>query len=314
MRPTIPLVLLSLPVSALAAATCPAAEPIAHAASDAATAPVFSGPPLSQSEIAASPALARIASHGAVLYRLSTEHGLSAVFARSGEQFRVFYLTPDNQAEIGGVMWDASGQNITRAQVASIPGTIPTVQWNPPASKPEAPAGAPQPSLVRTGVKPASDAIDPVARLEASNYGLEGRDGAPRVYMLIDPLCPYSTRAFSTLQPYVNAGRLQLALVPISINDHENNGASTPAALQLLSAGKRHMGETWEKVSASGHADPSIAPGDTAPAALTLNLAAAHAIRMRGTPTLVWRDRTGAPREEAGLPDSVEQFLQSLPS
>ena len=53
--------------------------------------------------------------------------------------------------------------------------------------------------------------------------------------MIIDPYCSYSVRAFDALRPYVKAGRIQLAVVPISILDYEDNGQSTPAAQSLLS-------------------------------------------------------------------------------
>ncbi len=49
------------------------------------------------------PALRRIASKGAQLLDLGTEHGLRGVFARKGDTFQVFYFTPDGQAVIGGV-------------------------------------------------------------------------------------------------------------------------------------------------------------------------------------------------------------------
>ena len=42
-------------------------------------------------------------------------------------QFQVFYMTPDKERLIPGVMWDAAGKNITRKQIADIPGAVPTV-------------------------------------------------------------------------------------------------------------------------------------------------------------------------------------------
>lgn len=302
MRLLIPiLTALAAPGVALGAPACPAPGQNAPLPDPTPASGAVMPPTIPAAEVAASPALRRIVSHGAVLYRLPTEHGLRAVFARSGSQFRVFYLTPDDQAEIGGVMWDASGRNMTRTQVAAIPGTVPTVHWAPATAGQQ----PPKTPLVHT---------DPLAQMASAHFGLEGRDGAPRVYMLIDPLCPFSTRAYNVLAPYAASGRLQLALVPVSINDHENNGASTPAALELLSAEPHAMGGVWRHISTLGHADPDKAPAEVAQAALTLNLSAAHTIGMRGTPTLVWKDRTGATRQEAGTPDDLSQFLASLPS
>ena len=304
--------ILSMPASALAAPSCPApnipppitAAPYPHAGpigrAPAAVEPAALAAPLSATEIAELPALRRIASHGAQLFALPAWHGLRAIFARSGNEFRVFYITPDGQAEIGGVMWDAAGRNVTRDQVAGIPGVIPTVHLAAGATNTQ-PAAA-----------DASSDLHPEAQLSAAHFGVEGTKGAPRVYMVMDPLCPYSIQAYKDLSPYVAAGKVQLSLVPISINDHENDGASTPAALEMLSAPQDGMGKVWSRIIASGHADTGRLPSDNASASLTLNMATAHDIQLRGTPTFVWTDGQGKVHEEAGAPDDLAQFVQSL--
>ncbi|WP_210332588.1 hypothetical protein [Methylosinus sp. H3A] len=53
---------------------------------------------------------------------LGASHGMRGLFVRNGRQFQVFYATPDGERVIPGVMWDASGKNITREQVAPLPG------------------------------------------------------------------------------------------------------------------------------------------------------------------------------------------------
>ena len=55
-------------------------------------------------------------------------HGFQGYFVRSGQQFQVFYATPDKQGLVPGVMWDAGGKDLTRQQVAQIPGAVPTVE------------------------------------------------------------------------------------------------------------------------------------------------------------------------------------------
>src|SRR5277367_5126015 len=67
-------------------------------------------------------------------------HGLEGYFVRSGSMFQVFYATPDNQRVIPGVLWDASGKNITKKEVADIPGAIPTVEANGPDGPQASPA------------------------------------------------------------------------------------------------------------------------------------------------------------------------------
>jgi len=287
------------PLPALAQ-QCPAPPALAHLPSGEGSLPPF----LSPEAIASSPALQRLASHGAQLRDLGISHGLQGVFAQSGKQFRVFYLAPDGKAEIGGVMWDETGRNVTRNQVERIPGVIPTVTWTPPHEEK-------QPNAAGNAE---AAPVDPVARLAAADYGLIGRDGAPRLYMVIDPLCPYSQQAMKTLQGAIDAGRVQLALVPIAINDYENGNQSTPAAEALIAAGRTEMGTAWRKIMDGGRLPAGVETDPTAPAQLALNMTAAHAIALRGTPTLVWRNREGQSHTQAGLPDDLEAFLKAIAS
>lgn len=196
--------------------------------------------PLSAAEIAASPMLIRLSTHGAQLSELPPDHGLRTIFAVSADRkrFQIFYPTPDGQAVVAGVMWDVAGHNVTRDRVAPIAGTIPTVVIDPAR-----PAGG------------ASAALDQIPGLA---YGSMGAATAPRLWMFFDPLCPWSTRAMAALQPLVDSGRVRLSLVPISINDHENGGQSTRAAAYLLSLPRDVMGQAWSSGQASRpDADPS---------------------------------------------------------
>lgn len=75
---------------------------------------------------------------------------MRAIFARAadGKHFQVFYVTPDGKAEIGGIMWNAAGRNITLNQVRAIPGVMPTVRIG-------AAAGAKPTQTVTYGADPA---------------------------------------------------------------------------------------------------------------------------------------------------------------
>ena len=119
--------LLLTPTIAISATSCV----IPHNAADAASPPsnlsarpitaastIEGLTPIGADRIGRVPALQRIASNGAQLLDLGVQHGLQTVFARNGSIFEVFYLAPDGQAAVGGVMWDSAGRNITRSQVA----------------------------------------------------------------------------------------------------------------------------------------------------------------------------------------------------
>ena len=195
-------------------------------------------------------------------------HGLRGLYLRNGQEFQVLYVAPDGQSTIAGVMWDATGKNLTREQVSKVDGAVPTMVVEKEGSK----------------TLEAAAKADALLGVEHSAFGINGDPAAPRLWMVFDPYCSYSVRAFDQLKPYVAAGRIQLAIVPISILDYETNGQSTPAAELLLSQDPARMVEAWDHQSfraprrrrrprfaeersdrrgdrAQGHADAHLAEG-----------------------------------------------------
>ena len=241
------------------------------------------------------PALRRIASGGAQLFDLGIQHGLRSVFARNGSVFQVFYVTADGQAAVGGVMWTADGQNVTKRQVAPIEGTIPTVTIAALAAPPPA-----APAMVRVAARAPGSLLSAV---EGTTFGTVGPATAPRLYVFIDPLCSFSVRAMEALRPYVASGKVQLAVIPISVLDHEDGGRSTVAAKAMLSQSSEAMVAAWGSNRLNGPA----APG--ADALLLANMQAAESIGLRGTPTFVWRKRDGSEGRADGIPGDLDALI-----
>ena len=221
---------------------------------------------------------------------LGQTHGLRGLYLRNGREFQVLYVTPDGRATIAGVMWDATGNNLTREQVSKIDGAIPTV------------------IVDKDGAKSVEAAArtDALLGVEHAAFGLAGDPAAPRLWMIIDPFCSYSVRAFDALRPYVTAGRIQLALVPISILDYEDNGQSTPAAQSLLSQNPAQIVEAWD------HQNFRLAPSESAPALLEKNNWIAEEIGLHGTPTLVWRKADGSAGEIDGIPKNWDALIAEV--
>jgi thiol:disulfide interchange protein DsbG len=221
---------------------------------------------------------------------LGQTHGLRGLYLRNGREFQVLYVTPDGRATIAGVMWDATGKNLTREQVSKIDGAIPTVIVDKDGAK-----------SVEAAAR--SDAL---LSVEKATFSLAGDPAAPRLWMIIDPYCSYSVRAFDALRPYVTAGRIQLAVVPISILDYEDNGQSTPAAQSLLSQNPAQMVEAWD------HQNFRLAPSESAPALLEKNNRIAEEIGLHGTPTLVWRKADGSAGEIDGIPKNWDALIAEV--
>jgi thiol:disulfide interchange protein DsbG len=221
---------------------------------------------------------------------LGQTHGLRGLYLRNGPEFQVLYVTPDGRATIAGVMWDATGKNLTREQVSKVDGAIPTVVVDKDGSQSIAAAAR----------------NDALVSVEHAAFGLVGDPAAPRLWMIIDPYCSYSVRAFDALRPYVKAGRIQLAVVPISILDYEDNNQSTPAAQSLLSQKPDQMAEAWD------HQNFRIAVSESAPALLEKNNRMAEEIGLRGTPTLVWRKADGSAGEIDGIPKNWDALIAEV--
>jgi thiol:disulfide interchange protein DsbG len=197
--------------------------------------------PLSATEIDAVPALQRIASAGATLLDLGTEHGLRTIFAMKADAFQVFYLVPDGSAAVGGVMWDASGHDVTRDQVAPIPGVIPTIKVGPGGT----PAKA-------SPVDDQSQSANPLSLVKETTYGTLGAPDAAQLWMFVDPFCSFSVNAMRQLAPYVQSGKVRLSVIPLSVLDYEDQRRSTPAAKVMVSAPKDQMVADWLAGSLTG--------------------------------------------------------------
>lgn len=239
------------------------------------------------------PVVQLLAIAGGQVTELGTAHGLRGLFVRNGAQFQVFYATPDGERLILGVMWDATGKNVTREQVKDIPGAVPTAVIGPAANE----GGARAPGGERRS------ALDAVKETFA---GIAGSRSAPLLWMFIDPLCSYSTEALQQLRPFVARGRVQVAIIPVSVLDYEDQGKSTSSALALLSKSPDRMVASWAHGDISGQAD------GRAPARLRKNMEVAEVIGLRGTPTLVWRKADGSAGRVDGLPADWNAVIASM--
>ena len=223
---------------------------------------------------------------------LGNHHGLRGIFVRNGDNFQVFYATPNGDRVIPGVMFDAQGKNLTRDQVAGIPGAIPTVVIGdaPPGSAP--PAQAPAGSLLGT--------------VEKTTFGTVGSASAPRIWVFVDPRCAWSVRAMDQLRPFVADGRISLAVVPVAVLDRDGQGPSTVAAKAMLSLSQEAMVVAWGGNTLGTQTEPA------ADGRLAGNMLAARTIGLRGTPTLVWRKADGTEGRADGLPKDLDSLVASV--
>lgn len=233
--------------------------------------------------------------------QLGSLGGFTGYFVRSGAQFQVFYAAPDNMVVIPGILRDAQGKNLTRDQVANIPGAVPTVEV----------AGNREPSTGASASPPPGDAVgtsEALTAVEKAAYGTIGPASAPQLFMLIDPQCIYSVRSYQELRVYAQAGKIRLSIVPLSVLDYEDRGQSTRSALALLSKPSDEIISAWQ----TGDVGGPIAP--RAPALLKQNMAIAEAIGLKGTPTFIWHKIDGTVGRIDGVPIDIGALVSSVGS
>lgn len=253
--------------------------------------------------------LAEIAPGGAT--EIGERLGLRGLFVRSGPSFQVFYVTPDGQRVVPGVLYDAAGREQTRAQIATIPGAVPTVVVG------DGPAAAVGPAGPAAATAAAAGGLGLVERLRAGGGGPEARpgvhaqlvgaEGAPVVWMLADPRCGYSVRAMQMLQPLVSAGRVRVGIVPVAVLDREPGGASAREAMAMLSLPPGQALTAWGARALGG-----VPIAAEAPARLADNMALANAIRLTGTPTFLFRRSDGTEGRADGLPDNPAAIAAAM--
>lgn len=247
-------------------------------------------PRLKPGQDGGSPALARLLASGAEVYDMGTHLGLRGVWAVSREEGmqQPFYIAPNGKGLIAGAAFLSEGppeeRNLTLSALKHVPGVIPSAEVKNAAQQ-QAVARAPQITNAMA-----------LQVMTDTTHGLVGNNRSPRVWMFFDPRCPYSLKAFEELRPEVEAGRLQLALIPVPLLDPNGNGPSTRAAKQLLGS-EAPMDETWPLVRSGGSVPFDE---DAADSRVRQNMQAARSIGVPASPTFVFADKEGKARTFSG--------------
>jgi thiol:disulfide interchange protein DsbG len=168
--------------------------------------------------------------------------GLTAwtVEAPQSKRRMVLYTTSDAAAIISGIVWDASGRNLTDSAKASM-GVAPSVPPMPIARPPMGVSGLP--------VGPSEMAKPPVGALVGAYHGQipesintvdglagikEGKGGkADTLYVIFDPRCPVCRHAYQATRSYVAKGFSIKWIPAIVLGDPEGG---TPLAATVLQA------------------------------------------------------------------------------
>lgn len=286
------------------------------------------------------PILAWLESQGVTLTALGQEGGLFAYLGEAvGGQMQVFYVTPDGRHIVAGLMFREGGSNVTAEQLAVMrerfsaeQRRIQEQQQRMEAARrvldggldraltpaPErAPAPAAASSAVAAPSAPSALTAEQIATrdrvvraAEATAWFSLGRDGAPVVYMLADPQCPYCHSVWAQLRPRVEAGEIQVKIILVGALP-----GSEERAISILA--RPEPGRVWFAGEGSSSRPVAPPPAETsrqfqvARRLLQANLEFARALGVRGTPWLAYVGADGALRTVEGATD-MSVFLRGI--
>ncbi len=246
--------------------------------------------------------LQTLVDEGSQIRYLGRHGGLAGWMTIRGGQEQYFYVTPDRQAMVMGILFDKDGRMITVRQVREIQkqgGDIIKMLQNPDFDEIQPTMPASQTSQFKT---PAEQLYDDVNH---SNWIALGNPEAPAIYTFMDPACPHC-HAFTDdlMERYIETGRLQVRIIPVGLR------RETRAQAAFLLAAP-NPAERWIRhVSGDERALP-VTQGLNEQG-VERNLAIMQSWRLDVTPLSIYKSAGGDVRILQGRPRSPEDIINDL--
>lgn len=251
-------------------------------------------------------ALQALADRGAQMRYLGKMHGMDGWIAIYQGQESYYYVTPDGQGFLMGLMFDKEGNMVTVNQVADLQkqggDVLDFLAAQPPA--PSMDAAREQTSEAFTYKSPAQRMF---AEVEASNTVTLGDADAPVIYSFMDPQCPHCHDFMEDLRArYIDKGLIQLKVIPVGFNEQ-----SLAQSAFLLAA--PDAAERWYK-HLDGDESALLAKTAMSTQGVQRNLAIMQAWKFDATPTSVYKSRSGEIKIIRGRAKDMAAVLTDLPA
>ncbi len=273
------------------------------------------------------PYVKSLADQGVQVRYIGKALGLDTWLTARNGQVQYVYVTPNQEANIVGVLLDRNGKLITGDQLSAY------AQQNPESFKKFAAVAIPgvkealdnQEGAVNTievpkqptaenfakTLKSTTSSDSPAeklyAEIESANWFEVGNADAPLVYAVVDPDCTHCHRLIQTLREKdsYNKGEIRTRLVPVGIM----SGDALYRAGTLLSLPNKE-----ETLFAHIDGDENALPVDKEAtlAAVSKNMAFLQKWNLDVTPFLVYRSKDGNLKIVRGVPKNMDAFLKDI--
>lgn len=249
--------------------------------------------------------LKTLASSGAQMRYLGKESGLDGWVAIKNGQEQYFYVLPDGQGFLSGVLFDKDGKVITVNQVARLrkdgkdTDVLDTLASDTPIDRAEAENKAKKYEFMTPSEQLFFD-------VENSNWLPLGQAGTPVFYALIDPQCPHCHDMMASLKDKIDSGKVQVRIIPVGRTEQSKAQAA------FLMAAPDPAGTWWRHMN--GDADALPAKQGINIQGVERNMLLMQTWKFQGTPTVVYRAKDGTVKIITSKPKDIDALINDLGS
>ncbi len=249
--------------------------------------------------------LENMVKEGAQVRYLGKQSGLEGWIAILRGQEQYFYVSPDREAFVMGLMFNKEGKMVTLEQVKKLQGEEggELDAFASPAEVKSSPFEAIASGQVDKAFKTPAEQL--FADIEGSNWVPIGQPGAPVVYSFMDPQCPYCHKLMEDLRgDYFNNGLVQLRMIPVGFRDETR--AQAAFLLSVPSAQDRYFRHL------DGDKEALPVSQDINQQGVQKNLAVMQSWKLNVTPLLVYRAKNGEVKIVQGRPKDLPALLADI--
>lgn len=242
---------------------------------------------------------------GAQMRYLGKEFGLDGWVAIKNGQEQYFYILPDQQGFVSGVLFDKEGKIVTVDQVQRLRSqstdteVLDTLAANTPIERAEAENKDKKYEFMTPSEQLFYD-------VENSNWLPVGQAGTPVFYALIDPQCPFCHEMMVELKSKIEDGKVQVRMIPVGRTEESKAQAAYLMAVPNPAA-------TWWR-HMDGDQDALPAKQGINTQGVERNMLLMQTWKFQGTPTIVYRGKDGSVKIITSKPKDVDALISDLGS
>ena len=251
-------------------------------------------------------ALQVLVDRGAQARFLGKRHGMDGWVTIFQGQEQYYYVTPDGQGFLMGLLFDKNGDMATIQQVRDLQRQSDDVLDFLAVDKVD--------ETLTEAIKETNEAFEyktPAERMfadvENSNWIKFGPDNAPVIYSFMDPQCPHCHDFMGDLRAsYIEKGLVQLRMIPVGFSEE------TLAQAAFLLAAPDSKQRWYNHLDGDSSALPAKSGSNTQ--GIQKNLALMQAWKFNVTPMTIYRGKDGKVKIIRGRAGNMSDILADLPA